>query len=220
MKPIRIALLGLMAVLAGCIVGDQLTTLTVYPDGSADYVVFRSNLHSTQTGDKAEREVAEYRATFDARADDELVRINDAGGEIVETTWLRDETPLSNLLRAHFPDASALERFFTHHGDDGQSLIVTQFEKDGLHRRLAIHVTVEHKDGEPAPVDAAQLVQSQANGLSLTRIAVPDGTITAARGFTVAGDKQSAVMNTNEMAQAIHDGQGTAELFLEWDVAP
>lgn len=223
MKPTTFALIVALPLLllAGCIVGDQLTTLTIYPDGSADYVVFHSNLHSTQTGDKAEQEIAAYKAQFDACTDDECKRINEAGGSIVEATWLREQAPMSNLLQARFPDASALERFYTLHSDDGRTSVVTQFQSDGLHRRLTFHVTLpEAENNPPAAPDAAQFVQSEANGLSVTRIAVTDGTITLARGFTIAGDKQSAVLNNTEIAEAIHEGQGTAELFLEWDVSP
>lgn len=225
MKPTTLTLMALLPLLllVGCIVGDQLTTLTIQPDGSADYVVFRSNLHSTQTGEKAEAELAQYKATFNARTDDECVRIRNAGGDIVETTWLREQAPFSNALHARFPDASALEKFYTIESDDGRTQITTQFQSDGDHRRLTIHVMLpedQNKSPQPATADSEQFEQSLANGVSLTRLAVANGSITAARGFTIAGDKQSAVLNNTEIAELVHEGHGTAELFLEWDVTP
>ena len=106
-KSYLLAALITLLVLAGCIVGDQLTTLTVNPDGSAEYVIFRSNLHSTEVGAKADKEVADYKSGFDARANDEFARIKAAGGHIVATTWLRDAAPMSNVVHARFPDATA-----------------------------------------------------------------------------------------------------------------
>ena len=50
----RLALLLLLLV-NGCVIGDELTTFTMNPDGSADLVVFRSNLHSTEKGEKGEQ---------------------------------------------------------------------------------------------------------------------------------------------------------------------
>jgi hypothetical protein len=45
--------------LVGCIVGDELTTITIHPDGSAQMVTFRINLRSTQSGQDGQRELAD-----------------------------------------------------------------------------------------------------------------------------------------------------------------
>jgi hypothetical protein len=215
------ALVTLLVVLAGCIVGDELTTLTVNPDGSAEYVIFRSNLHSTEVGAKADKEVADYKANFDARGNDEFARIEAAGGSIVATNWLRNEAPLSNVVRARFPDASALEEFWTVQSDDGRSQIATEFASEGLKRRLTVRVLVPPEENQPAAEAPVLPVQQMlANGVSVTRVAVADGTITGECGFTVAGDRQSAVVNNDEIAEAIREGHGTAELYLEWEVGP
>ena len=82
----------------GCVVGDQLTTITVHPDGSADVVVFSSNLHSTEKGDRAEKELADYKASFETRAEMSVAaRIGEAGGKAVETSWVRQQAPLFEL---------------------------------------------------------------------------------------------------------------------------
>ena len=38
--------------IAGYIVSDELTTITIQPDGSADWVRFQSNIRSTEKGEK------------------------------------------------------------------------------------------------------------------------------------------------------------------------
>lgn len=222
-KTCLLAALVTLLVLAGCIVGDQLTTLTVHPDGSAEYVIFRSNLHSTEVGAKADKEIADYKADFDARANDDFARIEAAGGRIVAMNWLRAEAPMSNVVHARFPDAAALEKFWTVQSDDGRSQIATEFTIEGLKRRLTLRVLVRPDENQPAaspPVAALPVQQMLANGVSVTRFAVAGGTITGAHGFTVAADRQSAVVNDDEIADALREGAGTAELYLEWEVGP
>lgn len=212
----------LLVVVAGCIVGDEVTTFTILPDGSADLVVFRSNLRSTEVGDKADKELADYKSKFDSQANDDFARIRSAGGRLVEASWIRQNAPFSSVVRANFPDAAALEKYWSIQDDAGNSLLTTKFARDGRHRKLTIRVTVpadQVKSESPEPTDVAQVRQATANGISETRIAVAGGTVSRARGFIVAGDRQSALLNVSEITELIRVGQGKAELFLEWDVA-
>jgi hypothetical protein len=224
MKPLSrlsVVLIALLLV-GGCIVGDQITTLTIHPDGSADLVVLRSNLRSTETGDKGAKELAEYKANFDARSNDELVRIRELGATGLEASWVKQDVPYSNFVRAHFPNASVLEKYGTHTDEDGTSPIKTQFKSEGTRRSLTVYITVpgdKTNAAQTSPVDAEQFRHANANAISETRIAVTRGTITTARGFTVAEDKQSALLNASVIDQVLKTG-GQAELVLEWEVTP
>lgn len=212
-----------LLLLAGCIVGDELTTMTVHPDGSAELVILRSNLHSTQQGEKAADEVAAYKARFDARTGDEFARIQNSDGSVVATTWIRQQAPLSNVVQARLPSAAALEKYWTIRSDDGRSQITPEFRADGVQRRLTFRVTLPQDaiaSLSTSPADARRCQQLQANGVSVTRFAVTNGAITGARGFTVADDKQSAVLSMQEIAEALRIGDGTAELYLQWDIVP
>jgi hypothetical protein len=216
------AILLPLLLVGGCIVGDQLTTITVHPDGSADLVEFRSNLHSTEKGDKAEKELADYKASIDTRADGDPARIREAGGEAVEATWVRQQAPFSTLVRAHFPSPSALEKYGTVKDEHGGFQMTTQFRSDGVRRSLTVGITVPPEKANPSqssPSDVGQFRQTQADGISETRIAVTKGSITTARGFTVASDKQSALLDASAIDEILRTG-GKAELYLEWDVTP
>lgn len=216
------AVLVLLLLVGGCVVGDQLTTFTIHPDGSADLVIFRSNLRSTEEGAKADNEIAEFKAKFDARTEDELARIRDAGGTIVQASWVREQAPLSSLVHAQFPNASAFEKFLTIKNEDGSLLIKTQFQNDGPRRSLTVHITLpvdKANPPQPSPSGVEQLRQADANGISETRIALAKGSITAARGFTVAGDKQSALLDASAIDEILRTG-GKGELYLEWEVTP
>lgn len=203
----------------GCVIGDELTTFTLNPDGSADLIVFRSNLHSTEKGDKGEKELAEYKAKFDQQTDGDFPRILDAGGQVMLRSWVRGRAPFSNVVHAHFPDTAALEKYWTVKDEEKRPLITTQFQKDGTRRRLTFRITVpENNEQAPAAsADAHHLRQALANGISETRFAVTEGAITTARGFTVAGDRQSALLNASEITDLIRMGKGKAELWLEWE---
>lgn len=203
----------------GCIIGDQITTITVHPDGAADLVMFRSNLHSTETGDSAQRELAEYQATFKARTEQSFTHIQDAGGEIVDAGWLSQEPPAANYIYARLPNSTALEKYLTLNPDDGVEL-ATQFRKEGSRRMLTFELTVpadKAQASHTSPTDMSQLKQMRANGLSETRFAVASGSITDARGFTVAEDNQSALLDTTALDHVFQTG-GSAELYLEWQV--
>ena len=141
-----------LVLVGGCIVGDQLTAITVHPDGSADVVVFRSNLHSTETGDRAEKELTDYKASFESRADGELARLQEVGGKAVQASWVRPQAPFSNFVSAHLPNASALEKFATIKDEDGGFQMATQFRSDNLRRSLTIEITVLREKGQSFPI--------------------------------------------------------------------
>lgn len=209
--------LFLILFVGGCVVGDELTTVTMNPDGSADLVLFRSNLHSTEKGDKGEKELAEYKMKFDTQEDGDFPRIRDAGGQVMLASWVRAQAPFSNVVHIHFPDTEALEKFWTVKDEEKRPLITTQFQKDGTRHRLTFRISVP-EENEQAPAvstDVQQLRQALANGISETRFAVTEGAITTARGFTVAGDRQSALFNAKEMSDLIRKGKG--EFWLEWE---
>lgn len=214
----RLALVLILSA-GGCVIGDELTTFTLNPDGSADLVVFRSNLRSTDKGEKAEKELAEYKANFDAQAQGDFPRIRNAGGQVLLTSWVRAQAPYSNVVHAHFPDTAALEKYWTVQDEDKQPLITTHFQKAGTRHRLTFRITLpeDHEQAPTASADINQLRQALANGISETRFAVTEGTITTARGFTIAGDRQSALLNANEITELIRQGKGKAELWLEWE---
>lgn len=214
----RLALL-LILVASGCVVGDELTTFTLNSDGSADLVVFRSNLHSTEKGEKGEKELAEYRENFEKQSHDDFRRIRDARGEIVLTSWVRAQAPFSNVIHAHFPDTKSLEKFWTVKDENSRPLITTHFEKGDKRRRVTFQISVpDEKDEPPTPTTSAhQLRQALANAISETRFAVTEGTITTARGFTIAEDRQSVLMDANAISELIRAGKGEAELWLEWE---
>jgi hypothetical protein len=214
------ALLLLFLVIGGCVVGDQLTTLTINPDGSAEIVVFRSNLRSSEVGDAGRRELAEYKASFESRTDQESSQIRTAGGQIINASWIRQQPPYSNTLHASFPNATVLEQYMSEgKRDDGYSL-TTQFQSNGSRRKLTIKVTmpIDMIPSLDASTDNKQLRQTLADGISETRIVVTQGSITSAHGFSIAKDKQSALLNIGEVAGSLLQGQGKSEFHIEWEV--
>ena len=75
------------SLIAGCIVSDELTTITIQPDGSADWIRFQSNIRSTEQGAKGVQELQKFVEEFDARSNSDFTRITEAGGEVHEARW-------------------------------------------------------------------------------------------------------------------------------------
>lgn len=217
--PLLAVMLGL-SVLPGCIVLDQLTTVTIRPDGSADAVVFNSSVRSTEEGAKAAEELRRYAESFDARTSDDLTRITKAGGALTEVRWLRREPPYSTVVTARFPDASALEKAATIEDDKGKVVVASRFSRDGAKRRLTMTVLPPRNldEAQLQGPSASQARQEQANGLNATRIVVVGGRITSARGWTVSDDRQSALLALDEVRGLLRGGPERVDLFVEWEV--
>ncbi|MCA9059383.1 MAG: hypothetical protein KDA85_12825 [Planctomycetaceae bacterium] len=208
-------------ILAGCIVGDQVTTFTINPDGSAELTIWRSNLHSTESGDAAVRELAEFQAAFAAQSGEEFDRIRTAGGTIVSNTLLRDQAPFASVIRARFDSAAVLARYFAAENAENGIRIRTDFTSDGNDRVITFQVIVPdqlRKEFAAKDQTLQQRRQAVADGISETRFAFVGGTITSADGFIIAGDRQSAVLAIDEVMRRINTSEQPAEFRIAWDV--
>jgi hypothetical protein len=207
------------ALLAGCIVSDQLTVITLHPDGAADWVRFQANIRSTEAGEKGAEELKRYVQDFDAHRDADHRQIIEAGGQVQEARWLRREEPCANLLVAKFSPA-ALLAFWTLKGDKGELIARPSFTQDGRRRKFSLTLPVpgdEERQALARPTLEEQR-QEAANGVSETRIVVAGGRIVAARGFTIAADRRSALLGATEVRELLRDAREKVEIFLEWEL--
>jgi hypothetical protein len=210
-----------VAMVAGCVVSDQLTTITIQPDGSADWVKFQSNIRSTEKGAKGAEELKRFVEEFDTHKYSDYVHITQSGGEVLEARWLRNAEPYANIMTARFPNWTALERFCTITDDKGNVISRPQFTQNGNRRKLSLVIPVPKHDNpaEKADPTLAKLRQDQANGISATRIVVSGGRIIACQGFTVASDKRSALLEPAEIQELLQTDRELVELFLEWELS-
>lgn len=211
----------LLVLPGGCIVKDQLTTLIIYPDGGAELVTYQTNIHSSESGEKAAQELREYTRQFDAREEGDLKRALAAGGEVLEARWVRREQPSATLYRVRFPSAAALTRFCTITDENGGPLAEPEFTAKGRIRRLSLLITSPEPppDGARDKVDSREsLLEELANGLSVTRIVLVGGRVRSCEGFTMAGDGQSVLLDQDEITQLLTRGAGTAALHIEWEL--
>jgi hypothetical protein len=209
-----------MALIAGCILSDQLTTITVQPDGSADLVKFQSNLRSSEAGAKGAEELKRFVDDFDAHRDPDYLQIRQAGGEVLEARWVRRGEPPANLLTAKFSTASTFLAYLTIKDDQGRVVAQPRFKQAGKRRRLSIVIQApsDQKQTELAGRTIPEARQEQANGISETRIVVAGGQIVDSRGFTVAADKHSALVEPAEIRDLLQKRPENLELFLEWEL--
>lgn len=215
-------LLGIVATLlvAGCILSDELTTMVIRPDGSADWIRFSSNIRSSEKGEKGSSELVKLIEDFEARRGGDFDRIQQAGGEVLDARWIRREEPYSTLVTARFPSAATVERFWTIKSDAGEVLAQGRFTFRHNHRRLSLTIpgATDRKSEEKAPMSLREFRQQQANGLSQTRVIVADGEILSAEGFTVAADKRSCLLDPQRIDELLHSTNRDLELFVEWEI--
>ena len=209
-----------LALIGGCIVSDQLTTITIRPDGSADWVKFQSNIRSTETGAKGAQELKRFIEEFDARKDSDSQRILEVGGEVLDSRWLRGEEPYANVAVARFPSASVLQEFFTIRGEKGEPIVEPLFTRCGNLRRFSLTIAVPGNGvPETGPIPTLQQArQAQADGISETRVVVAFGRIVDSQGFTVSADKRSALLDPVAIHSLLRSGKEEVELFLEWEL--
>jgi hypothetical protein len=203
---------------AGCIVSDQITTITVQPDGSADWVKFQSNIRSTEKGAKGAEELRRFVEEFDSHKDADYIQITESGGEVLEARWVRREEPYATLMTARFPNWTELQNFATFKNEKGEVIAQAQFTQKDNRRRLSLVVPVpkDEKPTEQATLTIEQLRQEQANGISETRVVVAGGRIIASHGFTVASDQRSALVDPAKLRELVQTGADQVEIFLEW----
>jgi hypothetical protein len=204
-----------------CIASDQLTVITVLEDGSADWLRFQSNIRSTEKGEKGAEELRRFIEDFDARKDPDFDRIRAAGGEILDSRWIRRQEPCATIASARLPGPRALESFLTMKDEEGKAVVQARFTRDGTRRRLSMSVDVppEGLPEQRKEPDDDERRREQADGISGTRIAVQPGRILTSRGFSVATDGRSALLDTREVETLMRAGKGKAEIFIEWDLA-
>ena len=210
-----------VVLLSGCIVLDEVTTISVHPDGSASLVVFHSNVRSTEAGTNADSELRRYAEDFDARKSEDFIRITQAGGEVVDARWLQREVPYSSLIVARLPTVTALEKFCSIEGKDDDLRLTTQFSANGSRRKLTM-VALPPRDfklPDNSTRSPNEVQQDKANGFSETRIVVTGGQIVASQGWTVASDKSSALLSVDEISRILRNSPDRIELFIEWEVA-
>jgi hypothetical protein len=215
-----LAIAATMALLPGCIISDEVTTVTIRPDGSADLVKFNSNIRSTEQGSKGDEELRQYADEFDARKNQDFVGIEQAGGKVHDTWWVRREAPYSNIVSAWLPSAAALEKWGTIEGEEGQLRLTTHFTQDGRKRKLSMFFLPpkDFKVDDIASPSLKEARQKQVNGISEIRLVVLGGEITASRGWTVASDKRSALLALDEIAELLRTSPDRIEVLLEWEV--
>lgn len=210
----------LLLLLAGCIEGDEITTIMIHEDGAADVTVIRSHLHSSSANAAGQKEEENYRAEFDAEKDSEVTRVRDAGGTLESKHWIKKTSPMACALVFRLPESKVLEKYLTIRDGDGPPPIETRFVRQGNLRQLIVTIRSDKEASttKREPATAASLRQAAANGIGEIRMSTVRGTIVDARGFHVSKDKHTAILDNEAVETLLEAGQGTGELRLEWTV--
>jgi hypothetical protein len=212
---------GLVALLmaTSCIVSDQVTTLIIKPDGSADVIVTRSNIHFRGNEQKRAEELKAFRNKFNNQEQWWFERIEGAGGRIEEARWIKKTEPMAHYIRGALPGRNELEQLLSLEQKDNKWNLTSDFRTDGSNRELLIRISPPKEKELSVPSDEAERMRQQlANRISHTRIAVVKGEITDATGFIVADDGQSALLDRSAFPDTLWTRNETITISLQWTV--
>lgn len=204
--------------ISGCILRDELTTVTIRPDGTADWIRFISNVRSSES--IGARELLKFIDEFESHSGSNFVRIGEAGGEVLESRWIEPEEPYSTLVKARFPTVGALVRFWKSTSERDDVFAQAHFTQESSRQRLSFTISRACDKCIDAKVQPTlcEFREHQANGISETRIIVTGGHFVASEGFVVSSDRRSCLLECSRVDELVHRTAGGVELFLEWEL--
>ena len=224
MKTAYAAVICILAFLFGaCVTGDEITSYVIDPDGSVAFSIYRLNLTSDQTGEKAKEELANYIRDLEKQSDDFFTKLAEANAKDVKATILRSAAPASVLITGNIPSLNDLATYSSSK-NDGESFVCTPIS-EGRTRGIRCQYT-KNPSKEKAKPEKSQAEKAQpepagtrANSFSETRIALAEGIFTKAQGFVIARDKRSALLDTDTLDKMIDKWEiPSSTLLLEWQV--
>jgi hypothetical protein len=223
MKTTYAAVICILAfLLSACVTGDEITSYVIEPDGSISFSIYRLNLTSDQTGEKAKEELANYIRDLEKQSGDFFTNLSKANAKDVKATILRRAAPASVLITGRIPSLIDLAAYSSwKNGED--SFVCTAISRErtrGIRCQYTKNPSKEKAKPEKSQAEKAQPEPARTRGdsFSETRIALSDGSFTKAQGFLIARDKRSALLVLDTPSGAEDLEIQSATLSVEWEI--
>jgi hypothetical protein len=210
MKAAYAAVIGILAfLLSACVTGDEITSYVIDPDGSIAFSIYRLNLTSDQTGEKAKSEIAQYIRDLEEDPSGPFAKAN---AKEVTVTVLRRASPASVLITGRFPSLSDFAAYISEEDEDS-SLVCTPISGERTRGLLIESIpkpskeSGQHKSAKP-----------RADPFNETRFALAEGNFTKAQGFILSDDKRSALLDVDALLKMSDSQMPSITLSLEWQL--
>jgi|WetSurSiteA1Bulk_404760.scaffolds.fasta_scaffold04589_4 hypothetical protein len=209
MKAICATLIGMLAFLtSGCITKDEITSVVIDPDGAVTFSIYRLNITSDQKGEDGKREFADYIRGLEEKKDTDFANLVKVNAKDVNVTILRKAAPASVLITARIPSLKDLAAGLS--DDDFQCTAISTERTRGI--RCEYIIQPSKGKGLPEPA------KPRANSFSEIRVALAEGTIVKAKGFSVAQDNRSALVDMETLEKMDNWEVPSVPILLEWQI--
>ncbi len=202
---------------SGCVTGDEISSYVVNPDDSISFSIYRLNLTSDQTGEKAKEELAQYIQNLEGKKGNLFRDLMKGKAKEVRVTVLRSASPASALITGRIPSLEDLAAYGSHEDEDSSFVckaISTEHTR-GYLCEITRKPSKEKAQAERTPTEPAE---SRADSFEEIRFALSEGTITKAEGFMVAHNKRSALLDLDRLMNLWNSRAPKITIALEWQV--
>ncbi len=219
MKTAYAAVLGIVALLLGaCVTGDEITSYVIDPDGSIEFSTYRNNLTSSEAGEDAKTDLANYIRSMEEKSDDLFTKLVEANAEEVHVVVLRRTSPASVLITGRIPSIDDFAVYMSEKEDVDHRFVCSSISKE---RVQGIRCEMTHTSSNEAPPAAAVMPEetqpdttaSHADPINVTRFILAKGAFINAQGFLLAPNKRSAVLDEDTLSKM---QTSSITVSLEW----
>ncbi len=223
MKTAHSAVICILAIFfSACVTGDEITSYVIDPDGSISFTIYRMNLNSNETGEKAKEELANYIRDLEKQSGDFFTKLAKANTKEIKVTILRRAAPASVLITGRIPSLYDLAAFLSGKSDE-ESFICTAVSRErmrGIHCQYTKNPSKEKANTGKSQAEKAQpeLARTRGDSFSETRIALSHGSFTKAQGFLIARDKRSALFALDTPSGVEDLEIQSAAFSVEWEI--
>jgi hypothetical protein len=213
MKATCAAIIGILALFfSACVTGDKITSYVIDSDGSIYFSIYRFNLLSDQTGDAANKELADFIKKLEERQDDLFTELMKGNAKEVEVAVLRKTSPAAVLITGRIPSLNDFAAYLSEE-DEEDPVICTAISSERA-RGLLCELTRKQFDAKAQPeTDTLPAYPSDE-----MRFALAEGVFTNAQGFLLSNNKRSAILDQDALSQMLNSQAPTVTLSLEWEI--
>jgi hypothetical protein len=217
MKAICAAMIGMLALLmSGCITKDEIVSFVIDPDGAVTFSTYLLNITSDLKGEAGKKELADLIRDYEEKQGSYFEIIAKANAKDVNVAILRKASPASGMITARIPSLKDLAAGLS--GDDSNCTAVLTEHTRGIRCEFTNTPSKGKELPESKGKELPEPAKLRANSFSELRVALADGIIVKAQGFSVAQDKRSALFDMETLEKMENWEVPSVTILLEWQI--
>ena len=213
MKASCVSIIGIMAFfLSACVTGDEITSYVINPDESISFSIYRLNLTSDETGEKAKNELAVYIQDLEEKRGDLFTKLMKGNAQEVQVTILRKASPATVLVTGRIPSLNDFAAYLSTEDKDN-SIVCTPTSSERARRLLCELTRKPSTEKAQLEIDTPPAYPS-----GEIRLTLAEGIFTNAQGFLLSNNKRSAILDEDALWKMRNPQTTSITLSLEWQI--